>query len=211
MPILGERIYNELDQERSVCITGALSGGKTRLAFDLALRYWRKGYKVNSNVLHNFVPIAPDHKHGGLFRTFNIMDEGGEYIREAKVASLITRSAGKADYYMVFSGKRLPHKNLQDVIIKPRFDFWQNYGIPLILWRVTVATNDKYTFPLWQWLPSHLHGTFSTLSSSAGIEDILSTAQYTVEKLASIEGQVAGVSREATFSGIAEDFQETGR
>ena len=33
--ILGSRLFDELDQERIVCITGSLSGGKTRLAFDL--------------------------------------------------------------------------------------------------------------------------------------------------------------------------------
>lgn len=207
MPIIGERIYSELDQERIICITGALSGGKTRLAFDIGLRYWRKGYKINSNVLHNFTDWMSPHKYGGLFKTYNVVDEGGEYIREAKVGSLITRSAGKADYYMVFAGKRLPHKNLQDVIIKPRFDFYQNFGIPLILWRVKVMSDDKYTFPLWQYFPSRLHGTYSTRSSSAGIENILSDAQSTVERLAQIEGQVAGVSRDASISGLSEDFE----
>ena len=54
MPVLGSRLYDELDQERMICITGSLSGGKTRLAFDIALFYWRKGFRVFSNVPHNF-------------------------------------------------------------------------------------------------------------------------------------------------------------
>lgn len=210
MPILGDRLFNELDQERVVCITGALSGGKSRLAFDIALHYWRRGYRVKSNVGHNFTDWMVTHPKGLLYRTFNILDEGGEYVREAKVGSLITRSAGKADYYAIFSGKRLPHKDLCNVIIKPRFDFWQNYGIPMILWRVKVKSEEPYKYPVWQWLPHLMHGTYSTLSSSQGIENFLVLARQTIERLAQDEGEEAGESVTAGLDSIAEDLQTSG-
>jgi len=206
MPILGDRLFNELDQERVLCITGALSGGKSRLAFDIALAYWRRGYRVNSNVPHNYVDWM--NVREGLFKSFNIADEGGEYIRDAKGASLITRSAGKADYYMIFSGKRLPHKNLQNFILKVRFDFWQNLGIPLILWKGTVVTDEKTKFPIWQYLPSLVHGTYSTLTSSADLRKIFSLAEHTVKRLAEMEGQEAGETADAGLSGLAEDIAE---
>lgn len=207
MPILGDKLYNELDQERIICITGSLSGGKTRLAFDIALYYWRKGFRVFSNVPHNYENWTGVEDYD-LFKSYLVIDEGGEYIRNAKVASLITRSAGKANYYAVFAGKRLPHKNLQDIVIRPRFDFYQNYGIPLILWRAKVNSDEPYKFVFWQWLPQKVHGTYSTLTSSAGLEDMFARAQITVTKLAAMEGQVAGEVQEAGITGFAEDIAE---
>lgn len=208
MPIINSRIFDELDQERIICITGSLSGGKTRLAFDIGLLYWRKGFRVLSNVPHNFENWTGV-TDNDLFKTYNVIDEGGEYVRQAKVASLITRSAGKANYYMVFAGKRLPHKNLQDIVIRPRFDFYQNYGIPLILWKAQVNADEKYKFPIWQYLPQRIHGTYSTRTSSSGLEDIFARAQATVEKLAEMEGQTAGTSADAGVSGLADDLSES--
>jgi len=208
MPILNSRLYDELDQERIICITGSLSGGKTRLAFDIALFYWRRGFRVFSNVPHNF-----NHWMGqgdfDLFKTYVVIDEGGEYVRQAKVASLITRSAGKANYYAVFAGKRLPHKNLQDIVIRPRFDFYQNYGIPVILWKAKVNADENYKFSFWQVFPSRIHGTYSTKTSSGGIEDIFSRASRTVERLAQMEGQEAGQQVEAGYTGLADDLAES--
>jgi hypothetical protein len=205
--ILGSRLFEELDQERIICITGSLSGGKTRLAFDLALFYWRRGYRVFSNVPHNFKNWTGVETYD-LFKSYVIIDEGGEYVRSSKLASAVTRSAGKANYYAIFAGKRLPHKNLQDIVIRPRFDFWQNYGIPLILWRAVVNADEKYKFVFFQAFPSLVHGTYSTRTSSGAIEDISSRALRTVELLAKMEGQTAGESLEAGYTGLADDLAE---
>jgi len=207
MPIFGDRLFFELDTERIMCIGGALSGGKTRLAFDIALTYWRRGYRVISNVPHNFVNFTGKDDNA-LFKTFVIVDEGGEYVRQAKVASVITRSAGKANYYMIFAGKRMPHKNLQDIIIRPRFDFYQNYGLPFILWSCRVCSDVPYKFNFWQVFPQRLHGTYSTLTSSGSIEKIIERATVTVELLAAMEGQDAGVQVEAGQDGLADDLAE---
>ena len=208
MPILNSRLYDELDQERIICIGGSLSGGKTRLAFDIALFYWRKGFRVLSNVPHNFEHWMGEGTYD-LFKTFVVIDEGGEYVRQSKVASLITRSAGKANYYTIFAGKRMPHKNLQDIVIRPRFDFYQNYGIPVILWRAKVNTDEPYRFTFWQVFPQLVHGLYSTRTSSGGIEDIFKRAQITVDRLAEMEGQEAGQQAEAGYGGLADDLAET--
>lgn len=205
--IFGSRLFDELDQERIICITGSLSGGKTRLAFDIALFYWRRGYRIFSNVPHNFVNWTGVESYD-LFKSYVIIDEGGEYVRQAKVASAITRSAGKANYYAIFAGKRLPHKNLQDIIIKPRFDFYQNYGIPLILWRAVVNADEKYKFVFLQAFPQLVHGTYSTRTSSGGIEEVFSRASRTVDLLAKMEGQEAGEQQEAGYTGLADDLAE---
>jgi len=206
--ILGTKIFNELDQERTLCITGHLSGGKTRLGFELALPYWRNGYRVLSNVPHNFINKTGNNDLD-LYRSFLVVDEPGEYIREAKDASAITRSAGKADYYAVFTGKRLPHKNLQDIVVEIRFNFWENYGIPLILWRANVRASVKYKIPFWQVLPQAMHGTYSTRTSSGSIQQLLDMAQITVEKLARSEGQEAGQQKVAGIHGFADHVAES--
>jgi hypothetical protein len=203
--ILGSRIFDELDYERIVCIGGSLSAGKTRLAFDLALPYWRKGYRVRSNVPHNFVDL--DNAKGKLlYKTFCILDEGGEYVREQLVASSITRSAGKADYYAIFSGKRLPHKMMQGMIISPRFDFYVNFGIPAILWSANVKAEKNYKFLFWQVFPQLVHGTYSTLTSSGGIEEFIKQAQSTMDDLARREGQEAGRAVAGTVIGFYDDI-----
>ena len=205
MPIFGEHIFNEIDTERIICITGVLSGGKTRLAFDLALPYWRKGYRVISNVPHNF---SGDQGQPHLFNSFCILDEGGEYVRKAKTASMLTRSAGKANYYGIFSGKRLPHKELQGIVIRPRFDFYSNFGLPLILWTARIFSDVPYKISFIQYFPQALHGTYSTLSSSGGIEAILARAENTVNILAQMEGHEAGTQDEAGLLGFADDLAE---
>jgi len=153
--ILGTRLYDELDQERIICITGSLSGGKTRLAFDIALFYWRRGWRVMSNVPHNFENWM-GREEFDLYKSFVIIDEGGEYVRQAKVASLVTRSAGKANYYAVFAGKRLPHKNLQDIVIKPRFDFYQKY----LQYRPKRYGLNKYRVPIEETLVKRRNNIF---------------------------------------------------
>jgi len=209
--IIGSRIFDELQDERSICITGALSGGKTRLGFDLALGYWRRGYRVFSNVPHNYDDWMMEGKKddGTLFKSFCILDEGGEYVRAGKVASSITRSAGKADYYTLFTGKRLPHKDLQRIIVIPRFDFYRNFGIPAILWQAKIMTAEpRYKFVFWQIFPQVIHGTYSTLSSSAGIENFVCRALVTVNRLAEMEGHQAGIQQESGLSGFADDIAE---
>lgn len=215
--MLTSRLFDELDTERIACITGVLSGGKTRLAFEIALHYWRMGYRIISNVPHNFIDNEFTQwktKQGlpgllgsdTLANSLVIIDEGGEYVRKASLGSAISRSAAKADYYILFSGKRLPHKDMASMIIKPRFDFFQNFGIPVILWRSLINATDKYKFPVWQINPQRMHGTYSTLTSTSGIEDIISRALLTVHRLAQIEGQQAGKTEEAGIEGFADDL-----
>jgi len=207
--IIGTRLYNELDDERSVCVTGRLSGGKTRLAFDIALYYWRMGYRVISNVPHNFDDWMTFQDVGTLHKSFCILDEGGEYVRAGKLASSITRSAGKADYYTIFAGKRLPHKDLQRIIVVPRFDFFANFGLPALLWQGTVmSAQPRYKFLFWQIFPQVIHGTYSTLSSSAGIENFITRSLVTVNWLAAHEGHSAGLQQDAGLEGFADDVAE---
>lgn len=214
--IVGQKLFNELDAGRLACILGELSGGKTRLAFDIASHYWHDGYRVVSNVPHNFKydagEVTPQfgHEHiNDLFRTFVILDEGGEYVRSQDLASSITRAAGKANYYFVFAGKRLPHKSMTELIIRPLFNFYTWFGIPAILWRGQVNATDKYKFKFWQTWPDGVHGTYSTLSSSAGIERVIALAKNTVSILAQHEGHEAGLSTSSGIEGLADDIAST--
>ncbi len=213
MPIVGDRLFNELDATHTACITGDLSAGKDRLAFDLALTYWREGFKIISNAPHNF---GSELQRFGwedaqdLHKSFCIFSEGGEYIRSQKLASDLTRSAGKDNYYAIFAGKKPPHKILQDMIIVPRFNFYLNYGIPAILWKVVINGFTKSKFTFFQVQMAQIHGIYSTRTSTAGIDNILTLARRTVDRLAKEEGHSAGVTQEQNASGFADDFASIG-
>jgi len=203
--ILGMRVFEELDVSRRLWIGGDLGGGKTRLAFDLALPYWRKGYNVVSNVPHNFSlssgPFGVDIPD--LYKSFVIGDEAGEYIREQKFASALTRSLSKADYYWVSSGARSPHKFMCDFQIFKIFDFWNNYGVPLLLWRATLfmdtSSKSGSDFLFWQWMPSTLHGTYSTLAPSADMSRIFQLASRTIDRLAKETDSIAGEAVQGVY------------
>lgn len=207
--IAGQRIYDELDLSRGACIIGSLSGGKSRLAFDLAIPYWREGYRVVSNVPHNFGETLGAFGWEGLStlaKCFVIFDEGGEYVRSQKLATALTRSQGKADWYGIFAGRKLPHKILQEIVIEPAFDFYLNYGLPFILWRVIIYGAKKIKFNFFQYGFSKVHGIYSTISSSAAIDNLSALAKSTVDKLAEAEGHQAGEASEAGIFGFADDM-----
>jgi len=211
--ILGDKLFHELEYDRNICITGAVSAGKTNLAFDIASHYWRRGYNIVSNIPHNYYQVPGRFEHPStdqdLFNTMVVVDEGGEYVRDQKLGSAITRSEGKANYFVVFAGKKLPHKILQDIIIRVRFDFWTNFGIPLILWRGKVNGSDvPYKFAFWQFIPQLIYGTYSTRTSSGGLASIVARARNTIEILAREEGQEAGIVGDPTLISLADDIAE---
>jgi len=218
--IIGSHLFDELDYSRIACITGSLSAGKTRLAFEIPLHYWHQNFRVLSNARHNFVPLYDERKvitpwgpqdvRDLLYKKFVILDEGGSYIRKAAVASQIIRSAGKANYYVIFPGKRLPHADLQEMVIEPVFDFYTNFGIPAILWSYKINATKRYSRNFWQVFPALVHGTYSTLTSSAAIDEFEKKAENTVQWLAKMEGQDAGAAREAGLDGLADDLATLG-
>jgi len=214
MPIVGERLFYELDAERCACISGRLSGGKDRLAFDIATMYWHRGYKIISNAPHNYGRTLQSfgwEDATDLHKSVVIASEGGELVRAQKLATDIVRSAGKDNYYVLFAGKKLPHKILQDMVIRPRFDFYLNYGIPAILWKVKINDGDtKLQFTFFQVQMALVHGVYSTKTSAAGIENIITLARRTVDRLASDEGHEAFISEEQSASGYADDVASLG-
>jgi hypothetical protein len=207
--ILGYRLFDELDVENICCIGGNLSAGKTRLAFDIARFYWLQDYRVVANVPHHYFGRPKALRTHDLYKTVCIMDEGGEFVRDAKTSSLITRSAGKANYRVIFAGKRAPHKDLQRLMIEPKFNFLGVFGLPFIWWRVKVQAEQNYEVAFWQLFPHLVHGTYSTKSSGGAIESIISLAHKTVERLAHEEGQEAGRQVEAGLLGLADDLAST--
>ena len=189
--LIGNRFIDELQSERVAYIGGSLDAGKTRLAFEAARFLWLRGYRVIANVPHNY--LRPEsHDKSFLYKSVVILDEGGEFFRDAKTGSVITRSAAKSDYYVLIPAKRPPHKSMVRLSISPRFNFLSVYGIPAIWWKVVVRADQNYTVSFWQIFPGLIHGTYSTKTSAGGIEIILSLAEKTAKKLANDEGQEAG-------------------
>lgn len=201
-------LKKEILFSRVFCVTGRLRGGKTRLAFDIYRSYYPE-YRLRANlpnvwqaqgigVIPKSRPMKPSEavayyyaKSGEItpdysYHTYNIIDEGGEFVRRERLASYLTRSAGKADAIYCFSGKRLPHKSLQELVLYPVFDFWLNFLIPIVLWRaeVTVGLSDRYKFYFAQYFPMMLHGYYSTGYPGTDVDYFANSAAITMIDLA---------------------------
>lgn len=178
---IGGDLSKEMILSRVLVITGSLSAGKTRLAIHLWYHYFR-GYSLYANIPLSpslSRPLPPTFHH-----SYVVLDEGGVFVREAKLASKIIRSAGKADYFVVFSGRRQPHKDLSELVIEPVFDFFRNFGVPALLWRYSYFGGRKsYTRLFLQLFPQVVHGLFDTYSPSEGIDAFLPVFHRTLESL----------------------------
>lgn len=226
--IIGAQFLKELELSRIVCVPGSVSSGKTRLIVDLyASHFYTKGYRYIANIPHNF-PRHPwenlperdkptkqitdtaafalfQTQYAGLFtpetllyKTFIHLDEAGEVARTSKLSSLVTRSAGKANSIVAISGKKLPHKDLQEIVCVAVYDFDVNLGLPFILWNAKVNPGPgvkPYSFLFWQVFPRLVHGIYSTMGSGGSIDSIVNAAALTVARLAYDEGQTSVIGQ----------------
>jgi len=128
--------FGQLDSERVVSISGGLGDGKTLLAFTLAERYLRRGYRLASNVTNvwaddlDSIEMLPD---GGR-RCVLLLDEGGQYFRSMKSSGAVSAFARKLDMFVIIPSKREPHVELCDLLITLKKDLRRNYAIPAYLW-----------------------------------------------------------------------------
>jgi len=137
--------FAELDDNRTLVITGRLSSGKTLLAVELAERYLKKGYKLISQIAcvwnDEIESVTAD--SSGRYRAVAIIDEGGLYFRTQKSASSVSSFAAKVDTYLIFSGKKLPHADLCTLTCQVWFDAQKWFYLPFKVWRYEVHNGSK--------------------------------------------------------------------
>ena len=145
MIIYDDGFFAELDDNRTLVITGRLSSGKTLLAVELAERYLKKGYRLASQINcvwnDDLEEIKPDEK--GRYKMVAIIDEGGLYFRTQKSASSVSSFAAKIDSYIIFSGKKLPHADLCTLTCQVWFDAQKWFLLPFKIWRYDVFNGNK--------------------------------------------------------------------
>lgn len=184
----GSRFFAELEQERIVCISGALGTGKTLLAHEIALPYIRQGYRFVTNTssawAHDWRKLQPVNEFGQM-KIIADVDEGGLYVRTAKTASKLASFARKLDAYLIFSGKKLPHDDLQSLRIYLWFDFYKNFALPFKVFRydVKVDTTKNYHGYVWQTAWQGFYGVYSTLDPGDYPEEILKAFEVYTETL----------------------------
>jgi len=145
MILYDDGFFAELDDNRTLVLTGRLSSGKTCLAVELAERYLRKGYRLISQTKcvwnDSLEDIKPD--SSGRYKAVVIIDEGGLYFRTQKSASAISSFAAKVDTYIIFAGKKVPHLDLCTLTAQVWFDFFKWFLIPLKVWKYEVQNGSK--------------------------------------------------------------------
>jgi hypothetical protein len=177
--------FSELDDNRTLVITGRLSSGKTLLAVELAERYLKRGYKLMSQIScvwnDDFSSIVPD--ENGRYKTVVILDEGGLYFRRAKTAGAVSSFAAKMDTYVIFSGRKLPHEDLCSLTCQVWFDFQKYFLLPFKIWRYDVYNGSKsyngFFVQTGWWLYWGLYDTLDPGDNPEGIVNFFKQATET--------------------------------
>lgn len=184
--------FAELNATRMACITGSLGSGKTLIAHEIAKPYLDKGYKFGGNIssawLDRIEDIIPDNQ--GALKTFFVLDEAGMYVKSVGSATALAGFARKLDIYLLFCGRKLPHRDLTELRMYLWFDCWKNFYIPLWVWRwdVDVQGTKKYHGFVFQTGRGAYYGLYSTLDPADHPLTILKAIEAGTRNLFEIHG-----------------------
>lgn len=217
------QFFAEFNQERILCFTGKLGTGKSLLTHCIAYPYLTRGYRFVTNMAsvwaddwRTMKPIPPLMQ----MKVFAAVDEGGLYVRTFKTASAISSFARKLDSYIIFSGKKLPHQDLQGMKLYQWFDFWKNFLIPVKVYRydIQVETTKNYSGYIWVMAWSAWYGLYSTLDPGDFPEEIVKAFQTWTEdhfkrfgRQYKIQDVVAGESESVELADIQNDMEKSAR
>lgn len=177
MIVYDDNFLTELDDNRTLALTGRLSSGKTLMAVQLAQRYLRRGYKLISQTAcvwnDPIETVIPDER--GRYRVVCIIDEGGLYFRKQTTASAVSSFAAKLDTYLIFAGRKLPHMDLCSLTAQMWFNAAKWFGFPFKVWRYDVNNGQKayagYFIETAWW---DYYGVYDTLDPGDNPEQIVS-------------------------------------
>jgi len=217
------RFYAELEQERIICIGGQLGSGKSLLTHMVARPFLDRGYRFVTNMASSWAddwrtlrPIPPLNQ----YKVVAAMDEAGLYVRTFKTVSLLSSFARKLDSYLIFCGKKLPHQDLQNLVLYQWFDFNKNFLIPLKVYRydVQVSTTKKYSGYIWVSLWQAYYGIYSTLDPGDFPEDMVKAFESWTEqhfrrfgRQYKIQDVVTGESSVNELADIQNDMEKSAR
>lgn len=156
----------EFEAERVLCFHGRLGSGKSLMAHAIAEYFLQRGYRLITNMSSAWADDPDDVRplSNGQMKAVIILDEGGLYVRSFKTVQAISSFARKLDTYLIFSGKKLPHSDLQGLTISEWFNFEKHFLIPVKIykWVVESSAGKKYSGYVWCSGFKALYGLYST-------------------------------------------------
>lgn len=218
------RFYAELEQERIICVSGQLGSGKSLIAHMIAHPYLQQGYRFVTNMAS--VWAEPDWRHIQplpplyQYKVVAALDEPGLYVRTFKTASVLSSFARKLDAYLIFCGKKLPHQDLQNLVLYQWFDFYKNFLIPLKVYRydVHVSTTKSYQGYIWVSAWQAYYGIYSTLDPGDFPEEMVKAFETWTEnhfarygRQYKIQDVVTGESSITELADIQSDMEKSAR
>jgi len=217
------RFYAEFEQERIMCVSGQLGSGKSLITHLIARPYLMRGYRFITNMasawasnIDDIKPIPPLMQ----YKVFGALDEPGLYVRTFKTVASLTSFARKLDSYLVFCGKKLPHADLQNLVLYQWFDFYKNFLIPVKVYRydVHVSTTKTYSGYIWVTGWQAYYGIYSTLDPGGYPEDLVQAFEKWTEEHFKRYGRVykiqdirAGDRESVELADIQNDMEKSAR
>lgn len=199
--IIDTGFISEFLTERIVCITGSLGSGKTLIAHEIAEYFLKKGYRFYGNCKSEWIDdyVVELNKKGEQVKAVILCDEGGLYVRTFADVKRLASYARKLDLYIIFSGKKLPHEDLQSLVLYCWYDFFKNWRIPLKIWRydVEVQTSKSYHGYIYQTGWWKYYGVYSTLDPGDDVEGTLKKIDKWIDRFRELYGdEVSGMDKE---------------
>lgn len=150
---------------RMLWIGGRFGGHKTSLAYKLAERYLKKGYRLitnNRSVWADDIEKIEFNEYGQL-KLVVILDEGGLYFRNSRQIEAVASYARKMDILYIFPSFYPVARVAQVLTCHTMFNI-NSAGVPLYLyrWRVKIgAFQDTGVFAWYR--PAEVYGIYDTL------------------------------------------------
>lgn len=204
-----EPFFGIISSYRILWIGGRVGGHKTSLAYAIAERYLKEGYRLITN---NMSVWADDLEkctldENGHLRAVVLLDEGGLYFKSSKQIELIASYPAKMDVIYIIPSFWPPAQRAQILTCQPLFNL-KAAGLPVVVyrWRVKIgAFEDKGLFA---WLfPSSVYGIYSRQDPGDTAEKIISFLVNRTSEYRAMYGRNNSVSELVTVTEI-DQFQD---
>lgn len=187
MILFDDGFFSELKDTWMVYIGGRLGCGKSLLALDIAEYFLKSGkrrlFTNLSTVWNDDLPETINYESNSQPAVI-IVDEGGLYIRSMDTVAELSSFSRKLDSILIVCGKREPHNEICELVIRPRFDFSRNLMLPIWLWRFDVeAEKQSYHGFLWQFWRQGLFGIYDTVNPGQSPKIIVQAYKKYAEQL----------------------------
>lgn len=173
--INADQFLGILSVYRLIWIGGRFGGYKTSLAYMLAERYLKHGYRLITN---NKCVWADDYTSldllpNGHLKAVVILDEGGIEFKASRQIEEIATYSAKMDVIYIIPSFYPPVRSAQVVTVQPLFNF-KGIGLPLIVykWRVKLNAFEEHGNFMW-FRPSYIYGIYSRQDPGARTEKIV--------------------------------------